>query len=174
MTDDAWSNWLSQFAGAVFRGVPDIGPIIRWSLGTYTPKAKGHIISEEDTPNAQKRGKYPTPLDFFEHLTKKKGHGSPDSLVFIAHVDVDESDDEDMWHEEPPMSLRTAAPSLVPKNCQADLFAVVNWKPLQNENKQLSNQSLSPASFAGTFMNTITKIVFNLRHSTGSGPFSSI
>jgi hypothetical protein len=171
MTDDAWSNWLSQFAGNMFRGVQDIGRIKKWSLGTYTPKAKGPVISEEDTPNAQKRGKYPTPLDFFEHLTNKKGHGSPDSLVLIAHVD--ESDDEDMWNEEPSTSLRTAEPLLVPQSCQADLFPVVNWKALQNNNNQLSKQTLSKASFAGRFMNMITNPICNPRHSIGSGLFSS-
>jgi len=170
LTDDAWSNWFSQFASTVFRGVPDIGHIKRWSLGTYTPKAKCPVISEEDTPNAQKRAKHPTPLDFFEHLTKKRAHGSPDSLVFIAHVD--ESDDEDMWNEEPSMHSRAAAPSLEPQGCQADLFFVVKLKPLRNENNPLSNQSLSPASFAGTFMNTISETVFNPQHSTGSDLFS--
>lgn len=172
MTDDAWSDWLSKFAGTMFRGVPDIGRIKRWSLGTYTPKAKDYIISEEDTPNAQKRGKYPTPLDFFEHLTKKKGHGSPDSLVLIAHVD--ESDDEDTWNEEPSTSLRIIESSLVSQNCQADLFPLVNWKALQNDNNQLLKQTLSMASFAGMFMNMIINIICNPRNSIGSDLFSSI
>src|SRR5947207_15650106 len=101
MMDDTWSNWLSQFAGTLFHGVPDIRHIKRWSLGTYTAKAKGPVISEEDTPNAQRRGKYPIPLDFFEHLMKKKGHSSLDSLILIMHVN--ESDDEVMWNEEPSM-----------------------------------------------------------------------
>ena len=80
-----FSNWLSQFAVSVFRGVSDIEHVTHWSLGTYTPKAKAPVISEEDTPTIQRIRAFKTPFDYFEDLLKRTSYASPDSLVLIAH-----------------------------------------------------------------------------------------
>ena len=107
--DEAWSKWLNQFADTVFRGVPSIGDISRWSLGTYTPKTQGPIISEEDTPNAEMIRIYKTPLEFLEDLLRKTSNGSPDSLVLIAYVDA--SNEVDMLS--PESSFDTLSLSLI-------------------------------------------------------------